>query len=327
MNARAWISRSACIVALAAVSAVALAQEPRRMGILYTGSQSRIASEERILIETLRDKGFVEGRNLMVTRRYAEGDMKRLDAYAGEMSAMKPDVVVTMCTPSTRAMSAASSDIPIVMGMISDPVGQRLIASLAHPGNNITGSANLYEEALSKMFEVLARILPTGARVAVLANKANVAHHRLWPIATEATQKLQLTLRRYEVTDPAGIPRLLESMLTELPQAIFVLPDDPVLSNQRATVIEFAARNRLPTMYSAREFAEDGGLMSYGTSFSEAYREAGAYVARILAGAKPADLPVSQPTMFELTINMKTARAIGIVIPDELLLRAEKVLE
>ena len=149
MNSRSWIGRGVAILLLATVAAAAVGEEARRMGVLYTGSQAAITPLENIMVETLRDRGFVEGRNLVITRRYAEGDMKRLVAYADEMATMKPEVVVTMCTPSTRAMSTASTSIPIVMGMISDPVGQHLIASLARPGRNVTGSANLYEAALN----------------------------------------------------------------------------------------------------------------------------------------------------------------------------------
>ena len=158
-------------ILFATVAAAALGDDARRVGVLYTGSQAAITPLENIMVETLRDRGFVEGRNLVITRRYADGDMKRLAAYADEMAATKPEVVVTMCTPSTRAMSAASNSIPIVMGMISDPVGQQLIASLAHPGRNVTGSANLYEEVVPKMLEVLASVLPKGAHVAVLSKQ------------------------------------------------------------------------------------------------------------------------------------------------------------
>jgi len=327
MNSRAWICRVVPVFLLATFTAAAVGEEARRMGILYTGSQARIAPLESIMVETLRDKGFVEGRNLIITRRYADGDMKRLVAYADEMETLKPEVVVTMCTPSTRAMSAASVSIPIVMGMISDPVGQQLIASLAHPGRNVTGSANLYEEVVPKMLEALAGVRPKVARVAVLTNPANVAHQRLWPIAEEAAKLLQLSLRRYDVTARAAIPGVLESMLLNRTEAIFIFPDDPMLAGRGTLINEFAMQHRLPTMYSAREQAESGGLLSYGTSFAEGYRQAGLYVDRILKGAKPADLPVSQPTQVELTINMKTARAIGVTIPDVLRLRAEKVIE
>ena len=327
VNSHSWIGRGVAALLLATVAATAVGEDTRRMGVLYTGSQASITPLENIMVETLRDKGFVEGRNLVITRRYADGDMKRLAAYADEMAATKPEVVVTMCTPSTRAMSAASNSIPIVMGMISDPVGQQLITSLAHPGRNVTGSANLYEEVVPKMLEVLASVLPKGAHVAVLSNTANVAHQRLWPIAEETAKHLQISLIRFEVTAPTAIPGVLESMLANRVEAIFIFPDDPVLAGRGALINQFAMQHRLPTIYSAREFAESGGLLSYGTSFAEGYRQAGTYVDRILKGAKPADLPVSQPTQVELTINMRTARAIGVAIPDALRLRAERVIE
>ncbi|HMC15604.1 MAG TPA: ABC transporter substrate-binding protein [Albitalea sp.] len=312
---------------LAGVAIAAAAQETRRIGVLYTGSQARISSAERVLFETLRDRGFVEGNNLIITRRYADGDMKRLVAYADEMATLKPEVVVTMCTPSTRAMSTASTSIPIVMGMISDPVGQQLVASLAHPGHNVTGSANLYEEVVPKMLEALAGVLPKEARVAALTNPANVAHQRLGPIAEAAAKRLHLDLRRYDVAGPADIPGVLESMAPNRTDAIIIFPDDPMLIGAGALINEFAMRYRLPTMYSQRELVESGGLLSYGTSFAEGYRQAGLYVERILKGAKPADLPVSQPTQIELTINMKTARTIGVTVPDALRVRADRLIE
>ena len=297
------------------------------MGILYAGPAVARSAEERSLIDTLREKGFAEGRNLVITRRYADGNRALLGAYAKEIEAARPEVVVTMCTPSTRAMSQVSSSIPIVMGMVSDPVGQHLVASLARPGGNITGTANQYDEILPKMLEVLVSVLPKGARVGVLANPANVAHDRLWPIAEAAATVLQVQVQRYEVKDPAGTPAVLESMQQARVEAIFILPDDPVLSARRALISEFALQHRLPTLYSFREFAEAGGLMSYGTSLTEGYRQAGLYVNRILRGDRPERLPVSLPMEIELTINMKTARAIGVKIPEVLRLRAERVID
>lgn len=327
MNAESRIRQAILALTLAVCAGAIGAEDIRRLGILYTGRDIQRSAEERTFLETLRDKGFVEGRNLVVTRRYADGDVKRLGAYAKEIEAAKPEVVLTMCTPSTRAMSQASSSIPIVMGMVSDPVGQQLVASLARPGRNITGTANQYDEMLPKMLEVLASVLPKGARVGVLAHQTNVAHHRLWPIAEAAAKALQIRVQRYELKDPGATQAVLDSMLQERMDAIFVLPDDPVLSGRRALISEFALQNRLPTLYSAREFAESGGLMSYGTSLAEGYRQAGLYVNRILRGERPERLPVSLPMEIELTINMKTARAIGVKIPEVLRLRAERVIE
>jgi putative ABC transport system substrate-binding protein len=327
MNARAALFRCAAgfLVSLLAVSAGA--EEAKRMGILFAGTRVQRDGYERLALEVLREKGFVEGRNLVITRRYADGDASRLPALAREIEASRPDVVLSMCTPSTRAMKEASATTPIVMGMVSDPVGQKLVDSLSRPGHNVTGTANQYDEVLPKMLEVLAAVLPPGARVAVLTNETNVAHGRLWPIAEEAGKHLRLTTRRFTVKDPAGVPAVLESMLPDQHQAIFVLPDDPMLSRASSTVSSFAIAHRMATLYSAREFTVAGGLLSYGTSFTEGYRSAATYVDRILRGDRPDRLPVSLPTQFELTINMKTARAIGVTIPETLKLRAERLVE
>lgn len=327
MNSRTRIWRVVPVLLLAAFCAAAAAEEVRRMGILFAGRDSQRSALEHTMLETLRNRGFVESRNLIVTRRYAEGDMRRLAAYAKEMEALNPEVVVTMCTPSTRAMSETSATIPIVMGMVTDPVGQQLVASLARPGRNVTGTASVYEEVIPKMLEMLAVIMPKQARVAVLANPANKAHPRIWPIAEEAARLLQITLQRYDVTDPAALSVVLESMLPSRPQAIFTFPDDPMLSSRSVIISEFAMRNRLPTLFSTREHVESGGLLSYGMSFADGYRQAGRYVERVLRGAKPAELPVEQPTHIEVSVNLKTARVLGIVVPQSLLLRADRVIE
>jgi putative ABC transport system substrate-binding protein len=327
MNARAWICRLLPVFCLATVTVAASAEEVRRMGILFGGSEAQRSSLERTLLETLRDKGFIEGRNLVITRRYAEGDRTRLAAYAKELEGLNPEVVLTMCTPSTRAMSAASADIPIVMGMVTDPVGQKLVASLARPGRNVTGTANLYEEVVSKTLEIFASVLPREALVAVLVNPANAAHGRLWPIAEEAAGVLRIKLRRYEVTSPAATLGVLQSILPDRPQAIYAFPDDPMLSGRATTISEFAILHRLPTLYHARDHVEGGGLLGYGLSFADGFKQAGRYVERILKGAKPAELPVEQPTRFELSVNLKTAKAIGLSIPPLVLLRADWVIE
>jgi len=327
MNARAALVQCAAGFLVSLLAAPAGAEEARKMAILFAGSKVQRDSYERLALDILREKGFVEGRNLVITRRYADGDASKLPGLAREIEATRPDVVLSMCTPSTRAMKEASATTPIVMGMVSDPVGQKLIDSLSRPGHNVTGTANQYDEVLPKMLEVLAAVLPAGARVAILTNESNVAHGRLWPIAEEAGKRLRLTTRRFVVKDPAGVPAALEAMLPDRQQAIFVLPDDPMLSRASSVVSSFAITHRMATLYSAREFTVAGGLLSYGTSFTEGYRLAATYVDRILRGDRPDQLPVSLPTQFELTINMKTARAIGVTIPETLKLSAERLVE
>jgi putative ABC transport system substrate-binding protein len=297
------------------------------MGILFTGAASQRSDLETVMMESLRERGFVEGRNLTITRRYADGERSKLAGYAREIAATNPDVIVTMCTPSTRAMVDQTATIPIVMAMISDPVGQRFVTSLARPGGNVTGTASLFDEILPKMLETFAGVLPPKAQVAVLHNAANSAHPRLWKIAQDAARGLKLRLKRYDVENPAGIAPALESIARDRQAGLFVLPDDPMLSGQRAAISDFSVRHRIAVLASTKEWAESGATMAYGESWADGYRQAGLYADRILRGAKPESLPVSQPTKIELTVNAKTARAIGVSVPAQLLMRADKVIE
>ncbi len=286
-----------CILAAVAFAAApsVVADEMKRMGILFAGSASQRSILETVLIGALRDQGYVEGRNLQVTRRYAGGDYDRLANYARELESMKPDVVVTMCTPSTRAMSQASSGIPIVMTMIADPVGQRLVASLAQPGGNLTGTASMQEELVPKMLENFAAVLPANGRVAVLYNVKNPVHSRLWAAAEESAGRVKLRVKRYDIANKEAMPGVLDSIAHDRQDGIFILPDDPMLTELRVSIAAFGTRNRMPTLHATSEFVDAGGLMSYGQSFADGYRQAAGYVDRILKGTKPQTLPVAQP--------------------------------
>lgn len=328
MNARNLMRiLGAVLLTMAALTPNVFADEVKRMGILFAGAASQRGNLETALMDTLRERGYVEGRNLVVTRRYAQGDYTRLAEYARELESMKPDVVVTMCTPSTRAMSHASASIPIVMTMIADPVGQKLVTSLAHPGGNLTGTAAQYEDTVPKMLEAFAGMLPKQGRVAVLSHAKNQVHGSLWAIAEVSAQRLQLRATRYDVAGPEALPGVLEAVARDRQEAILVLPDDPMFTAQRAVINQFATRGRLPTIYSTLEAVEAGALLSYGQSFADGYRQAGLYVDRVLHGAKPDSLPVAQPTKFDLSVNLKTAREIGVTIPQRLLMRADKIVE
>lgn len=307
------------------------AQQPKdktlHLGILVTGSFAQRGHLEQALLEGLRSKGYIEGKNLVIERRYSEGRRERTPEAARELAAMNLDAVITTCTPSTRAASQASATTPIVMAGVADPVGQRLIASLARPGANITGLSSQAEDILPKMLQLFSGVLPRPATVAVFLQGNSDVHPRMWQQLGPVAQALDLKLVKVDVANLAGLPAAFDLALREKANALFFLPDEPMFPNGRVLIIEQAARHRLPAFYGVREFVDDGGLMSYGESLRGAYRDAASYVNSLARGAKPADLPVQQPTKFELVINLKTAKALGLTIPQSLLARADQVIE
>jgi putative ABC transport system substrate-binding protein len=242
---------------------------------------------------------------------------------------MKLDAVVTTCTPTTRAAQQALGSTPIVMAAVADPVGQHLIASLARPGANITGLSSQAEDIMPKMLELFASVLPRPTTVAVLIDARSEVHPRMWQALVPIAQVLNIKLLRLDVGRPidVALPAALETALREKAGAIFVLPDEPQFLTRRAEIVAFAAKHRLPAFYGAREAVDEGGLMSYGESLRAAYYNAASYIKKVAHGTTPGDLPVSQPTHFELVINLKTAKALGLTIPPSLLRRADAVIE
>lgn len=311
--------------------ALALAQRPRekvvRIGILVGGSQAQRGHLEQALLQGLREQGLVEGQSLVVERRYADGRIERTPEFARELAAMKLDAVVTTCTPTTRAAKQATAETPIVMAAVADPVGQLLIHSLSRPGANVTGLSSQAEDIIAKMLELFAGVLPRPATVAVLAEARSEVHPRMWRQLGPIADVLKLKLVRADVANAAGLPAAFDAALGERANALFVLPDEPLFLSRRATIVELAARHRLPALYGAREFVDDGGLMSYGENLRTAYRNAASYIGNLARGAVPANLPVEQPTRFELVINLKTARALGLAMPQSILLRADALLD
>lgn len=308
------------------------AQSPERkahIGILVGGSTAERGHLEQALLQGLREQGFVEGKNLVLERRYADGHNERVPEFARELAAMKLDAVVTTCTPSTRAAQQATGSTPIVMAAVADPVGQNLIASLARPGANITGLSSQAEDIMPKMLELFASVLPRPTTVAVLSDARSDVHPRMWQALVPVAQTLGLKLVKIDVPRPGDVhlPVAFETALREKAGAIFVLPDEPLFLTRRAEIVALAARHGLPAFYGAREFVDDGGLMSYGESLRAAYRNAASYISKVTRGAKPGEMPVAQPTRFELVINMKTAKALGVAIPQSVLLRADQVIE
>jgi len=298
-----------------------------RIGILVGGSLAQRGHLEQALLEGLREQGLVEGKNLTVERRYADGHTERTPDFARELAALKLDAVVTTCTPSTRAAKHATSSMPIVMAAVADPVGQLLINSLAKPGANVTGLSSQAEDIMPKMLELFAGVLPRPATVAVLAEGRSEVHPRMWLQLVPIADTLKIKLVKIDVSNGAALPAAFEAASTERATALFVLPDEPLFLSWRATIVELAARYRLPAFYGAREFVDDGGLMSYGENLRAAYHNAASYIGNLARGAKPTDLPVGQPTKFEFVINLKTARVLGLTVPQPTLLRADAVID
>jgi putative ABC transport system substrate-binding protein len=318
-------------VAASVVVAPAFAQAPdktKRVGYVVYGNSGVRSHLEQAFLDGMRDRGYVEGKNLVVERRFAEGSVERLREGASELAALKLDAIVATCSPSTNAVKQATgtSGTPIVMANVSDPVGQGLIASLARPGGSITGRSSQADETLPKMLELFSAVLPKSTRVAVLHNTRNPVHPTLWRELSQAGKGLDIALVRIDVAGPKDFPAAFETIARERLGALLLLPDDNMTMNWRARIVELATAHRIPTMYGVREFVAAGGLMSYGENYAVSYRRTAGYVEKVLAGAKPADLPVEQPTQFEFVVNLKTAKALGITIPQSLLVKADEVI-
>ena len=277
-------------------------------------------------VQGLRERGWVEGQNTIIEWRYADGRMERFPDLAAELVRLKVDVIVTVAAPAARAAKQATTTIPIVALAVSDPVGQGLVASLARPGGNITGSATLFPELAAKRLALLKETLPRISRVAVLRNVANPGNVFLWKEVQVAGRTLGVTLHSGEVRGPDDFQGAFAAMIKERPQGLLVL-DDPLFFTFRTSILDFAAKHRLPAMHPFREFVEAGGLMAYSVDLADMYRRAATIVDKILKGAKPADLPVEQPTTFELVINLKTAKLLGLTIPPSVLARADRIIE
>lgn len=296
------------------------------IGILVGGGYAQRGHLEQALLQGLREQGYVEGRNLVVERRYADGNLQRVPDLARELSLLKLDAVVATCSPTTQAARQATGSVPIVMAAVSDPVGQQLIASFARPGGNITGLSSQAEDILPKMIEFFSGVLPSPALLAVFAEARSGVHHRMWRQLLPVADSLKIKLVKIDVARPADLPAAFESALSQRANALFFLPDEPMFLTQRTPIVDLAALHGLPALYGAREFVDAGGLMSYGENLRVAYGGVALYLSKLAQGARPADLPVAQPTKFELIINLKTANSLGIVVPRSLLLRADEVI-
>jgi putative ABC transport system substrate-binding protein len=277
----------------------------------------------------LRDLGYVEGRNLVIEYRAAEGKFERLPALAAELVALKVDVIVAPPTVAALAAQQATKTLPIVFIGVADPVASGLVTSLARPGGNVTGSSNLTPELVGKCLEQLTQAVPGVSRVAVLWQPGALGERTEKDMLKEAdvaARALGVRLQFVEARGPADIDRAFSDMTRARASALTVLTS-AMFINERRRLADLAANNRLPAVYTWREFVDAGGLMSYGPNLADLFRRAATYVDKILKGTKPGDLPVEQPTKFELVINLKTAKALGLTIPQSLLGRADQVIQ
>ena len=315
-------------VILATVS-MADAQQPKKVpqiGYLTTTFAAEVTGRVDALRQGLRQVGYQEGKNIVIEYRYAEGKPDRLPPLAAELIALKVDLIVTHGFPPVRAAKQATTTIPIVMAVIGDAVGAGLVASLARPRGNITGLTSISSELYGKRLELLKEISPKISRVAVLSSETSPATEIAMNEIKAVANVLGVQLQILQVRGPNDLQSAFDASTKAGAGAVIVL-QGPLTSSYRKRIVELATKSRLSAVYHESEFPEAGGLMSYGVSYSDMYRRAAIYVDKILKGAKPADLPVEQPTKFEFVINLKTAKQIGLTMPPNVLARADRVIK
>jgi putative ABC transport system substrate-binding protein len=298
----------------------------RRVGWLSSGSETSPADVYAAFKQGMRDLGWMEGKNVEYRFVYANGELNRLDTLASELIRQQVDVIVVGNALTTRALQRATKTIPIVMASVSDPVGNEFVASLAKPGGNITGVTTQQEEVLGKRIGILHDVAPGARRVAILLNESNPTYAVFWAAAQNACASLDLVALRIVANAPAQFGAAVGEIVRQRSQAVVVAPD-PVYLNERVKLQELMQATRLPVAYGWREHVVAGGLLSYGADLAATFRHVAKYVDKILKGAKPTDLPVEQANKFDLVINLKTAKALGLTIPQPLLLRADEVIQ
>jgi putative tryptophan/tyrosine transport system substrate-binding protein len=326
-----WYSPAACVVmltlSLLTAPFAARAQSPGQVyRIGFLGTDPPLAPLWEALLDGLREHGYREGQNLVFERRFSEGQAERFPELAAELVRLQVDCILVPTTPAALAAKHATQTIPIVIPTAIDPVGAGLVASLARPGGNLTGLSALTAELNGKRLELLKEVIPGLTRVAVLWNAANPANAAVWQETQAAARALGLLLHSQEVGGPQDLEGAFALTAQARPDALLVV-GDALLAMHRPQIVEFATQQHLPSVLTGREWVVAGGLMSYGSSQRDRFRRAAYYVDRILKGSKPADLPVERPMKFELVINLKTAKALGLTIPPTLLFQADEVIK
>jgi ABC-type uncharacterized transport system substrate-binding protein len=329
MRRRAFITGIAGSLAAWPLAARAQQQTTRipRIGWIVTGSPTSHRFSLTAFQEGLKAAGYREGQNIKIEYRWAEGHVTRLHELANELVQQNVDVILAGGSVGAEAAKRATSLVPIVAAGVGDLVELGLVASLAHPGGNLTGFVSSAPETAAKRFEIMKEIMPQAKRAAVLWNSDNSSPKLEWNVVREFVAANNIMVALYDARN--NVEELMKALaeIAQSPPDMLVVLNDPFMFTHRKAIVETAARFRLPSIYGFREFVDDGGLMSYGVSITDTYHRAAGYVDRILKGEKPADLPVQLPTKFELVVNLKTAKAIGLSLTDSFLLRADEVIE
>jgi putative tryptophan/tyrosine transport system substrate-binding protein len=326
MNRRAFMTLLTGAAAAWPLAARAQQSSPVLIGMLNASAATSFKEHIDAFRDSLRGLGSVEGRNVRLEYRFADGHLDRLPGLAAELVRLNPNVIVSFPLPANLAVAKATSTIPIVMASGADPVSFGLVKSLSHPGGNVTGLTNFAEELASKQIDFVRELLPRLARLAVLVNVANPLHVPQWRETKAAAAQAVIALVPFEFRSPDQFEAAFATFVQGRADALLV-PPDVTFNTHRRRIADLSLSARLPTIFYTRQSAEDGGLMSYGPNQLENYRRAAIYVDKILKGAKPQDLPIERPTKIELVINLKTARALGLDVPPTLLARADEVIE
>jgi putative tryptophan/tyrosine transport system substrate-binding protein len=323
-----WVGCLAIVVMLAGWVRIAEAQQPKKLPrIGYLSMRSGPAEREAAFTKGLRELGWIDGQNLVIEYRWAKGKSELLPELATELARLKVEVIVAAASVAVQAAKNATTTIPIVMSPAGDPVGSRFIADLAQPGGNLTGLSFMGPELAGKRLELLREVLPKLARVAFLGYKSDPATDLFIKEAQDAARKLKLQLQPFIVANADEFDETFSTMKKQGAGALVVQPILVTIVDQNRRIVELAIRNRLPAISDLKDFADAGGLMSYGPNVLALYQRAAYFVDKILKGSKPAELPVEQPRIFETAINLKTAKQIGVTISPEILSRADKVIK
>jgi putative tryptophan/tyrosine transport system substrate-binding protein len=329
MIIRRAASAAALAFAIVAAPSIAYTQPSAkipRIGYLGPASPGEGASLLQSFRQGLRGLGYVEGQNILVDYRWTDGRPDRVSALAAELVQLKVDLIVTYHNQTVGALQKATRTIPIVVAGMSDPVGSGFVASLGRPGGNVTGFSSLAEDLNRKRMELLTEAVPKASRIAVLTLSSSPNHQRFWLEMQAAAGALKLTLQRQGVAGPDDIEPAFARLVQDRAQGLIVLPS-AVTNDRRTQIVSLAVKHGLPGMYPDSQYVRAGGLMSYAADNSDLHRRAATYVDRLLKGAKPGDLPIQQPTKFELVINLQTATTLGLTIPPSILLRADQTIE
>jgi len=297
---------------------------PRRIGVLLVAWHPTDKQPQQ-LHAGLHEAGYVEGRDIVFEWRFADGHYDRAPSLAAELVQQKVDVIVVESTIAAQAAKRATSTIPIVMAIVADPVGSGLVDTLAHPGGNLTGLSLMGLDLSAKRLQLLKEAIPRLTRVAVLWNPATPFHAKAVRDITAAAGALSLNVTLVAAQGPADLSLALAAAKRAHAQALYVV-EDPVITLHRKRLLELTAKAAIPSVYSLRDFPEEGGFISYGADLSDMFRRSAQFVDRILKGAKPSELPIEQPTKFELVVNLRTAKTLGVVVPESILLQADEVI-